>query len=119
MSIDNKQGGDSVFDFEINGILKAIRTLFKNFSDKWGYLGNSGAGQTSVTVPTHCNFIVASVTYSTGTFGGKADLIIVRGSKETAVAKVETPSGNNTTTLTLSGNTLSLSVGTFTAYYYS
>ncbi|KKS92032.1 MAG: hypothetical protein UW68_C0026G0002 [Candidatus Collierbacteria bacterium GW2011_GWB1_44_6] len=126
MALDNKNLGDKLYAFETNGIIKAIRTLFSNFLDKWGYLGNSGS-VSSCTVPDRCNYIVVTVYYTANTFlgpmRGQTDLILTRVGKNTATAEIMEAVGGTsysvTTTLTWSGNTLSTTNGSFVAYFYS
>lgn len=120
MSLENKIPGDKHFAFEVNGIMKAIRNLFGNFLDKWGYLGSVSLTGTE-TIPKNCNFIIITcLQYGNGRpFAG--DVILTRYGKTTGrVAGQSYYTAVADMTFYWSGDTLtSGGYASATAYYYS
>jgi len=67
MSLDNKQGRNKLFAFEINNIMKAIRQLAQNVIDlnktqHWEYI--SAVGGASINVPANANFAVINFSFN-------------------------------------------------------
>lgn len=95
MSLENKQSGDKQFAFEVNGTMRAIRTLFCNVLDLIGIawekdLGtlNSTTQNSSVTVPNGAKFCVVNVVC--GSASGESsgsDIFLDRFNKKTSVYK--------------------------------
>jgi len=126
MGLDNMQGGDKVFAFETNNIVKAIRTLFGLLTNKWRFISKQTITSGTFTVPKRANFIVIAISLVGTSTTIKGEIFLSRNGKMTGSFMGETNSADKTGhSFTWSGDTITLaSIGTVltsyshTAYYY-
>jgi len=144
MSLDNKNSGDKWFAFELNNILKELRSIVLNIltlneNRHWDYLSDeaiSASGSASsindtLTMPDDANFAVIKFVASGGLPQMDGELIIGRDGI-TSVArrdgtlysgsnwrKVEASLSGDTITITHSYYTSTSLVLTGTVYYYT
>lgn len=108
MAQDEYTGGNKIYAFIFNKLLKATRDLYASASDGGlKFISTNNTYETSITVPSECNTVILNVDVGANNTA-KADLILTRTGR--TVGTVETLEGSTTywATATWVGNTITM-----------